>query len=1262
MTAQSFLAKNGLRTGVLGSAADLAIAAPLAAGNPNPAAGTDASRIGFFFDRTGGSEAVGAVVMGTEIARIQSTGLMLQEGGVRFIERAAVPAAPVAGQGYLWVRNDSPNVLVFTNDAGADTVLGAGGGELILNATGTDNLGTSNLGSFAAIAAGAGDNVAIGRDSLAALTTGNDNIAIGDIAGTALTVPSSNILIGFGSGSTLINGGSNTLIGTGTAANSTSTSSAVALGASASAESQATAIGSSAQADFTGSIAVGHLATTTAINQMVIGSGTQPIDNVYIGDGVTSGSPNNVVLHATGGSGVDIAGASLTLAGGISTGAALGGSVVIQVSDSAASSAVANTLQTIGTFAVDGLQVLPDTDNDCTFGRATIGSVFVDQMTLAHLDNFTAGNFALNQASNGLTTINAASGQEVRISVGGNTKVAVDTTTVALSTGINVTLDTGILFTERAAVPAAPGAGNGYLWVRNDTPNVLVYTDDAGTDTVLGAGGGGGELILNATGTDNLGTSNLGTFAAIAAGASNNIGIGRDSLTAITTATQNVALGARTLESMLAGSSNVVVGHQAAIDMTSGDNNVIIGLQAGLNGTGGSNHIFIGNLAGRFGRTGTTATNHNTFIGYRAGQGNPTPASNTGSANIGIGADTLFDLSSGVGNLAIGFFSGSNLTTGTFNTAIGYRALITAATSSNLIAIGNTAYENGTGGDYHVGIGTESLRYGRTSTTATDSSIGIGYRALRGSTTAANNTGARNIAIGSQVMLVMTSGADNIGIGHLTLDAVTTGQTNVGIGNGALGSLTIGSNNTVLGHSAGAALISINENTLMGAQALLAATNSTRTVIIGYQCAMTLTGGDDIVAVGHQAMMNAAGATNDGCVAIGAEAMLNGRTNTSSTNSSIGIGVQALLGNVTPANNTGDHNIGIGYRALASCAGGGSNIAVGNGAADNMTSANRNIAIGVDTANGVSTGSDSVYIGHNCGQIPANGSSNVLIGSGTDTNGSADSNTIALGLNAVGRSATIVLGTSAIATANNQCIIGGTGTSITSVYIGRGVTNGAPQAVVMQTTGGSGTDIGGADFTIAGGRGTGTGAGGDVTLQYAPAAAATGSTPNSLIDGFVMTGVAQSVNGLQLTLSASGAAVQLATIGTDANIDLALEPKGTGIVTCDAQFTLSRVAKNEQVGTSYQLVAADGGHVIYLTNGGAITLTLPQQSTETLDEGFQCTVVQGGAGTVSLATEGTDTLLTEGSLTSLSGQGAAVTIILRTAGSPNAWYAVGSLA
>ncbi len=48
-----------------------------------------------------------------------------QSGVLNFTEGTS-PFAAVAGEGQLWVRDDTPNVLVFRDDTGVDTVLGAG--------------------------------------------------------------------------------------------------------------------------------------------------------------------------------------------------------------------------------------------------------------------------------------------------------------------------------------------------------------------------------------------------------------------------------------------------------------------------------------------------------------------------------------------------------------------------------------------------------------------------------------------------------------------------------------------------------------------------------------------------------------------------------------------------------------------------------------------------------------------------------------------------------------------------------------------------------------------------------------------------------------------------------------------------------------------------------------------------------------------------------------------------------------------------------
>jgi hypothetical protein len=64
MAEQSRLARLGLRSGIVGAAASLAIAAPLVSGNYNPTCHTDAARIGWYFDRTPANELVGLVIGG----------------------------------------------------------------------------------------------------------------------------------------------------------------------------------------------------------------------------------------------------------------------------------------------------------------------------------------------------------------------------------------------------------------------------------------------------------------------------------------------------------------------------------------------------------------------------------------------------------------------------------------------------------------------------------------------------------------------------------------------------------------------------------------------------------------------------------------------------------------------------------------------------------------------------------------------------------------------------------------------------------------------------------------------------------------------------------------------------------------------------------------------------------------------------------------------------------------------------------------------
>jgi hypothetical protein len=78
------------------------------------------------------------------------------------------------------------------------------------------------------------------------------------------------------------------------------------------------------------------------------------------------------------------------------------------------------------------------------------------------------------------------------------------------ASGLGIKLIGGVLLTERPDhANIFPAATLGELWVRNDVPNILVYTDDAGTDFDIGGAGVG---ALPGGATTNVQFNNAGAF------------------------------------------------------------------------------------------------------------------------------------------------------------------------------------------------------------------------------------------------------------------------------------------------------------------------------------------------------------------------------------------------------------------------------------------------------------------------------------------------------------------------------------------------------------------------------------------------------------------------------------------------------------------------------------------------------------------------------------------------------------------------------
>jgi hypothetical protein len=155
-------------------------------------------------------------------------------------------------------------------------------------------------------------------------------------------------------------------------------------------------------------------------------------------------------------------------------------------------------------------------------------------------------------------------------------------------------------------------------------------------------------------------------------------------------------------------------------------------------------------------------------------------------------------------NTSLGYLVAHDNTVGTHNTALGKEALFSNVAGKNATAIGTRAmyYTNNASSPF------------------TNQNVSIGYEALRGSTTPADNTGNSNVAIGYQTMLKNTTGTNNNAIGINALYNNTNGNQNVAIGNSALFNNTTGSNNIAIGGASLSVNSTGSENLAMGINAL----------------------------------------------------------------------------------------------------------------------------------------------------------------------------------------------------------------------------------------------------------------------------------------------------------------------------------------------------------------------------------------------------------------------------------------------------------
>jgi hypothetical protein len=258
----------------------------------------------------------------------------------------------------------------------------------------------------------------------------------------------------------------------------------------------------------------------------------------------------------------------------------------------------------------------------------------------------------------------------------------------------------------------------------------------------------------------------------------------------------------------------------------------------------------------------------------------PPPDGGYPGFNTAEGQKALFNLTTGVGNAAVGWFSLFSTTDGSFNTAlgagtllfnigdqstgegtqntaVGAAALLFNTTGTQNTATGSEALSSNTEGDNNTATGFGALY----TNTSGESNTAIGSGALNGNTTGSqntatgasalfsNSTGSANTAVGIEALLSNSTGEGNTANGAYALDTNTTGNVNTATGDQALYSNTTGNDNTANGFGALEENTAGNANTAIGVSALFNNTTGNSNTAIGDSAGSSITG-DGNVCIG----------------------------------------------------------------------------------------------------------------------------------------------------------------------------------------------------------------------------------------------------------------------------------------------------------------------------------------------------------------------------------------------------------------------------
>jgi hypothetical protein len=352
--------------------------------------------------------------------------------------------------------------------------------------------------------------------------------------------------------------------------------------------------------------------------------------------------------------------------------------------------------------------------------------------------------------------------------------------------------------------------------------------------------------------------------------------------------------------------------------------------------------------------------------------------------------------------------------------------------------------------------------------------LGIGYFALNSNTSGfgntalgsealqSNSTGARNVAIGELALQIPATASDNIGIGDSAGQLLTSGFGNVIVGSLALQKSLLAANDVVIGNQAAQYATEVNNNdsnTAIGVHAHYQATNSSYNIGIGRASNYRLTTGTGNTGLGYYAtylvppdglILALASGSNLG---IGAYAykvafILNGQTTE----------LEESL-NQTITTTTGNQAVNL--SAIPTYSG-------------PLTCTARLV---YRTKVGFTLGTQRWFL-------------DATIGDNTTTTFSDTIADASLGAEDSGPSFSEIIGyfpNTADKTCykSGQFCLGSDSGPVTEMWLGRSVYSATPSDILVSATGGSGSNIAGANFVLSGGPGTGSAASGAIVFEAA---------------------------------------------------------------------------------------------------------------------------------------------------------------------------------